>query len=192
MTFIEAFNEAICIACVQIIEEGRYTNTATPWNSRSDRNRYLGVNPLVSDYGNHSNNNIVGHVSTFDRNGENFTSNGNNIVVSDNKFMFYKVKTFGNDKVESTLSIFGSGAKGEKELRRAIDVINGAADRNGRSVSYRTITSETNRRASESSGHMSKTFWEFSLDNGRTWYVLKPDPIMKMVKSSLILPVQSK
>lgn len=184
-------HEAFITAILEIVAEGRYTDTATPWNSRSDRSRNLGYNPLYADNGGHSNNDVVSQVSTFDRNGASFKPS-DNLVVSDNKFIIYKIKTFGNDKVESTLSIFGSGASGERELRRAIDTVNGAADRNGRHVTYRTITSETNRRASMSSGHMTKTFWEFSLDGGRSWYILKPNPVIDMKKSGLTLPAQSR
>ena len=66
-------------------------------------------------------------------------SNGNNLVVSDNKFTIYKIKTFGDDKVKSTMDFF----KNEKEFRKAIDTLNGAATRGGKTLYFRTITSES-------------------------------------------------
>ena len=169
----------------EFINEGRFDTTATPHNSHTDVSRNLGYNPLYADNGGHSAHDVVSQVSTFDTNGQNFRS-GNNIVVSDNKFIIYKIKNFGNDKIESTLSLFGRGAGAEKELRRSIDTINGAATRNRRSVKYRTITSETFQGTSKRTGQMSKTFWEFSLDGGNTWYILKPNPIQSMQPSKLV------
>lgn len=171
----------------EMLTEGRYDTTATPHNSHADVRRNLDYNPLYSDNGGHSAHDTVSQVSTFDTNGQNFKTNGNNIVISDNKFIIYKIKNFGNDKIESTLSLFGRGAGAEKELRRAIDTINGAATRNRRSVKYRTITSETFQGTSKRTGQMSKTFWEFSLDGGNTWYILKPSPIQSMQPSKLVL-----
>ena len=170
----------------RIINEGRFDTTATPHNSHTDVNRNLGHNPLYADNGGHAAHDVVSQVSTFDTNGQNFKTNGNDIVVSDNKFIIYKIKNFGNDKIESTLSLFGRGAGGEKELRRAIDTINGAAKRNGRSVSYRTITSDSFKGSSKRTGQMAKTFWEFSLDGGNSWYILKPNPIQTMQPSKLV------
>jgi hypothetical protein len=72
------------------------------------------------------------------------------------------------------LSLFGNGASAERELRKAIDTVNGAADRNGKSLTYRAIVSEKNPRIK---------FWEFSFDNGQTWYILKPQPVQNMKQS---------
>ena len=174
-------------ALTEILGEGRYNTTATPYNSHGDVRRNLGYNPLYSDNGGHSANDTVSQVSTFDRNGANFTTNGNDLCVSDNKFIIYKIKNFGNDKIESTLSMFGRGAGAEKELRRAIDTVNGAATRNRRSVSWRTITSDSFKRQSERSGKMNHTFWEFSLDGGNTWYILKPQPVQSLQPSKLVI-----
>lgn len=170
----------------ELIDEGRYDFGPTPYNSHVDVSRNLGTNPLYADVGCHSSQDTLGQVSTFDRNGQNFKTD-NNIVVSDNKFTIYKIKNFGNDNIKSTLSLFGEGAYGEKELRRAIDQLNGAASRNGRSVSYRTITSDSSSRASKRTGGMSNTFWEFSLDGGSTWYILKPNPVESMRQSKLVI-----
>ena len=174
-------------AIMEVLNEGRFDNTTNPHNSHADVSRNLGHNPIYADNGGHSANDTVSQVSTFDTNGQNFKTNGNDIIVSDNKFIIYKIKNFGSDNIESTLSLFGRGAGGEKELRRAIDVINGAAKRNGRSVSYRTITSDSFKNTSRRTGQMSKTFWEFSLDNGNNWYILKPNPIQSMQQSKLIM-----
>lgn len=179
--------EIIKEAITELIQEGRFDTTATPHNSHTDVGRNIGYNPLYSDNGGHAANDVVSQVSTFDRNGANFTSNGNDLCLSDNKFIIYKIKNFGNDKVKSTLSIFGNGAKGEKELRKAIDTVNGAATRNGRSVKWRTITSDSFKKLSDSSGKMSNTFWEFSYDNGNVWYILKPSPIQSMQVSKLVI-----
>ena len=166
-----------------ILSEDRFDTTATPYNSRSDRTKGLGRNPLVADNGGHSNNDVVSQVSTFDYNGENFRADGRHACVSDNKFIIYKIKNYGSDTIDSTKSVFGS----TKELRRAIDQLNGGARRNGKHVMYRTITSVSNKAKSERSDYMVGTFWEFSLNYGRDWYLLVPDPLMKMKLSKLVL-----
>lgn len=183
---MEDIRKLVREALMEIVKEGRYDTTATPHNSHADVRRNLGYNPLYADNGGHSAHDTVSQVSTFDTNGQNFRT-GNNIVVSDNKFIIYKIKNFGNDKIESTLSLFGRGANAEKELRRAIDTINGAANRNRRSVMYRTITSDSFQGTSKRTGQMSKTFWEFSLDGGISWFILKPEPIQSMKRSKLVM-----
>lgn len=184
---MENLRQIIREAVIEMIREGRFTDTSTPYNSHGDVNRNLGYNPIYADNGGHSANDTVSQVSTFDHNGENFNTNGNNLFVSDNKFIIYKIKNFGNDKIDSTLSLFGRGAGAEKELRKAIDTVNGAATRNNRSVRWRTVTSEASKRISERSGRMSKTFWEFSFDGGNTWYILKPQPVQNMQQSKLVI-----
>ena len=169
----------------EVLMEGRFDRTATPHFSHTDTFRNIGKNPLYTDNGGHSSRDVSPLVSTYDTNGANFRTD-NNIVLSDNKFIIYKIKNFGNDSIESTLSLFGRGAGGEKELRRAIDTINGAALRNGRSVKYRTITSEAFKASSKRTNQMAKTFWEFSLDNGSTWNILKPEPIQNLQQSKLV------
>lgn len=184
---MEKIDYLIFEAIKEYIKEGRYSDTATPYNSKSDTWHDLGVNPLTVDNGNHTPNDVLSQVSTVDYNGQNFKTNGNDLVVSDNKFIIYKIKNFGNDKIDSTLSLFGRGARGEKELRKAIDTVNGGATRNGRHVMWRTITSLSNQNLSKHSGQMSKTFWEFSLDGGLNWYIMKPHPLQSMQRSKVVL-----
>lgn len=172
----------IAESITQQLMEGWFSQTANPHMSKIEASRELGKNVLRTDVGNHASNDEVRQPSTFDRYGANFK--GEHITLSDNMFTVYKIKNFGNDSVKDTLSFFGSGANGEKELRRAIDTINGGADRNGRDVRYRTITSVSNKRKSEMSSYMSNTFWEFSF-NGEEWFILKPNPIQTMKQSKL-------
>jgi hypothetical protein len=170
--------------CVKrVITEAWYTDSATPIMTHTGANSELGSNPLRTDVGNHSANDEVRQPSTFDRNGANFK--GEHIVFSDNKFNIYKIKNFGSLDVTDTLSFFGKGANGEKELRRAIDILNGAADRNGKFLSYRTITSESHKNISQRTSYMKNTFWEYSFNNN-DWYILLPNPIEKMKLSKLV------
>lgn len=164
------------------INEAIY-DTTIPYMSKVDAQRNLGRNPLRTDVGNHSSNDEVSQPSTFDRNGANF--DGEHIVLSDNKFLFYKLKNFGNPDVKDTLSFFGQGATGEKELRRAIDRLNGASDRSSKGLYYRTITSESNKNVSERTSYMRGTFWEYSF-NGYDWYILTPNAPQKMKQSKLV------
>lgn len=168
-----------------LITEGYYDDSVTPLFSKTKTNRELGVNPLTVDNGNHTPTDVLRQPSTIDFNGANF--HGVNLIVSDNKFMFYKVKNFGTDKISSTLQLFGRGAGGEKGLRAAIDTLNGAAMRNNKSLRFRTITSETFKNKSKMSDHMSNTFWEFSYDNGNTWYIMKPHPVQNMQPSKVFI-----
>lgn len=169
----------------EFVNEYRYQDSATPLNSRSDVHRNLGVNPLTVDNGGHTPNDVLSQPSTFDRNGATFKSS-DNIVLSDNKFTIYKIKNFNTDKISSTMDLFGKGANGERSFRKEIDIMNGAAARNGRHLIYRTITSVSNEAKSKSTGHMSNTFWEFSYDNGNTWYIMKPNGTQNMTPSKLI------
>lgn len=116
-----------------------------------------------------------GEPSTITPDEEGFISQ-KNIVVSDNKFTIYKIKNFGNDKIEDTMSFFGGSTV---ELTRAIHTVNGAAKRNGKPLYYRTITSESNKDISRKRKQMYKTFWEFSFD-GNEWYILKPNPVQSL------------
>lgn len=180
--------EEQCHLLKEALTEGYYDDSATPLFSRAKTQRELGVNPLAVDNGNHTPTDTLRQPSTYDTNGANFK--GENIIVSDNKFMFYKLKNFGSDKVNGTLQFFGKGASAEKGLRAAIDTINGAAKRNGKYVTYRHITSESNKQKSKNSGFMSNTFWEFSLDGGNTWNILRPNPIDSMQKSQVTIKTQ--
>lgn len=174
----------IILECIKnAINESWYTNGSIPIMSHSDAQKEMGYNPLRTDVGKHSANDEVRQPSTFDRNGANFQ--GTHIVLSENMFKIYKIKNFGNIDVVDTLSFFGHGASGEKELRRAIDTLNGAADRNGKTLSYRTITSELNKGISERTSYMKNTFWEYSF-NRNDWYILMPNPVQTMKLSKLI------
>lgn len=177
--------EEQCYQLEDVLNEGYYDDSATPLFTRAKTQRELGVNPLAVDNGNKTPSDVLRQPSTYDSNGANFK--GENIIVSDNKFMFYKVKNFGTDKISGTLQLFGKGANAEKGLRAAIDTISGASKRNGRYVSYRHITSESNKQKSENSGYMSNTFWEFSLDGGVTWNIMKPNPIDKMQQTKVTI-----
>lgn len=168
-----------------VINEERYDKTATPYNSKDERHYLIGKNPLTVNNGGHASNDILSQPSTFDKNGATFTSD-TNIILSDNKFIIYKIKNFGTDKIDATINLFGQGAKGEKLLRREIDVMNGAAQRNGRNLIYRTITSNSNEQRSKKTNRMSNTFWEFSFNNGDTWYIVKPNGTQSMQESKLI------
>jgi hypothetical protein len=170
---------------IKLLDEHRYQYTATPLNTKTGTDINLGINPLTVDNGNRTPNDVLGQPSTFDRNGASFTTD-NNIVLSDNKFTIYKIKNFGTDKITASIDLFGRGANGEKNFRKEIDIMNGAATRNNRNLIYRTITSDAFQRRSKSSGKMSNTFWEFSFDNGNTWYIMKPNGTQTMQASKLI------
>lgn len=166
--------------CVRkALKEGVFDKTAAPHISKADASRALGVNPLRTDVGGHAAHDEVRQPSTIDPNGANFR--GENIVVSDNKFSIYKIKNFGSLDINDTLQFFGN----TKELRRAIDTVNGAAKRNGKPLYFRTITSESNKKASERTQQMVKTFWEFSFD-GNEWYILKPNPVQSLKISKFV------
>lgn len=164
----------------ECLEENRYFDTATPYNSHNVRRVNLGRNPLHTDIGGHATNDVVSQVSTVDDNGANFVSEEHH-VVSDNRFTFYKVKNFGSPDIKSTMDLFGGN---EKELRREIDRLNGAATRNDKGLKYRTITSESNANSSNKSRHMLNTFWEFSFNGGQTWYVMMPNAVDNMKQST--------
>lgn len=167
-----------------ILNEDRYKNSITPDNSKIIANKNLGYNPLFVDNGGHASNDVVSQPSTYDYNGETFQATDNNRkIVNQNKFTIYKIKNFGSDTIPSTMSLFGSGAYGENKLRTAIDLLNGGAKRNNRSVIYRTITLDKSANKAKKSGWMIDTFWEFSLDNGFTWNILKPKPLENLKRA---------
>ena len=165
-----------------LTEASKYDKSTRPINNKTIAHRNLGSNPLFTDNGGHATNDVVSQPSTIDWNGENFGTNGNNLVVSDNKFTIYKIKTFGDDKVKSTMDFF----KNEKEFRKAIDVLNGAATRGGKTLYFRTITSESFADVSKRTQGMSNTFWEFSFNN-TDWYVMKPNPVQNLKPSTLLI-----
>lgn len=167
-----------------ILKEYKYYDDINPDNSKTNRYKNLGLNPLSVDNGGHQSNDVVKQVSTFDKNGEMFTSN-DRIFLNKNQFVIYKIKNFGTDSISSTISLFGKGSIGEKNLRSAIDLLNGGATRNGKNIIYRTITLETSLDKAKKSGWMIDTFWEFSINNGGDWYILKPKPLEDIKKSKL-------
>lgn len=178
---ISEFKQIIVETIINTINEGWYDKSTTPYFSKSDVNRTIGKNPLTVDNGNHTPQDTVIQPSTVDFNGERLDAEP--IYLSNNKFMIYKIKNFGNDKIDSTLSFFGKTSNGEKLFRNAIDTIYGAANRNGRNVIFRTISSVEDNVKRNS---LRKTFWEFSFDNGNSWYLLIPNPIQNMKLSKLI------
>lgn len=164
-------------------EEGRFSISQFPLNSRSHREQNVG-NPIISHgNGNHSNQDVVSQVSTVDDNGANFDSGDRHYCISEKNMMKYKWYNFKNPDVKSTMDFFGNNMT---ELRREIDRLNGAATRNGKTLIYRTITSKDRASASDRSDHMLYTFWEFSFDNGQTWYVMIPNGADKMKKSTMV------
>ena len=163
--------------CVnRALNEGWYDETATSERSKG-RGFELGINPLRTDIGGHASREEVGQPSTFDDNGKNFR--GEEIVLSDNRFTFYKVKNFGSPDISGTKALFGN----EKEVRRAIDILNGAAKRNGKFLAYRKITSDSNQKKAQRTDFMSGGFWEFSY--GGDWFILTPNPTEKMKPSKM-------
>ena len=172
-----------------LMESGMFDKTATPVATKTDAQRELGINPLRTDVGNHGGNEEVRQPSTQDWNGANFK--GKLIIIPDKKFTFYKVKQFGNPDIKDTSSLFGGTGKGNVELKRAIDTVNGAATRNGKSVTYRFITSETNNekyKISQNPGRTIGTFCEFSYDDNQ-WFIMKPHPVQNLKISSFKEPI---
>ncbi|MDE5888824.1 MAG: hypothetical protein K2H20_02265, partial [Bacilli bacterium] len=104
------------------------------------------------------------------------------ITLSDNGYMIYKIKNFGNVDIKETLTLFGNGSIAERNFRKAIDTIYGAGKRNGRMPVFRTISPTSLQRKRNS---VRDTFWEFSFDNGNTWFILKPEPVQNMKESQL-------
>ena len=178
---LKQLENIIVESITQILDEGLYDTTPTPHFSKTDNYRNIGSNPLTVDNGNHVSSDSISQPSTIDFNGERLDAEP--IYLSDIKFTIYKIKNFGNDGIESTLSFFGRGASGEKLFRNAIDTVYGAARRNGRNVIFRTISSTDNPARRNS---VYKCFWEFSFDNGNTWNIMKPNPVQNMTQSKLI------
>lgn len=173
---LDYLTNIICENILKNINEGWYDDTATPIHSKGDTQRNLGVNPLYVDNGGHSSADKIRQASTVDYNGAGFV--GKKIVVSDNKFTIYKLQNFGSENIKGTKQFFSD----TKDLRRAIDTVNGAASRNGKQVQFRFITSQSN--ADKRDNVLSFTFCEFSFD-GYTWYILKPNPVQTMKQSKL-------
>lgn len=178
---LNQLEDIITESILTMLKEGWYDKATHPYFSKKDTYYNLGRNPLTVDIGNHSSSDSITQPSTIDFNGEKLDAEP--IYLSDTKFKIYKIKNFGNDMVDSTLSFFGKNANGEKMFRNAIDTLYGAAKRNNKNVIFRTISSTTTQSKRNS---IYKTFWEFSFDNGNTWYIMKPNPVQNMVQSKLI------
>lgn len=164
-----------------LLDEGWYNQSATPYFSNTDVHNNIGRNPLTVDNGNHSAHDTVTQPSTIDFNGAKLDAEM--ITLSDNGYMIYKIKNFGDDKKKSTLDFFGRSAEGEKAFRCAIDTIYGAGSRNGRRPIFRTISATS---ANVRKNSISNCFWEFSFDGGNEWFIVKPNPVQNMNKSKLL------
>lgn len=166
-----------------LYEEGRFTGGPSPHNSRSHRERNVG-NPIIGHgNGSHSNQDVVSQVSTYDIFGAGF--DGQHCILGDNKFKKYLETNFNNEILHSTMDFFGDDANGLRSLRREIDRLNGAAERNGRGLLWRTITPKAKLKIALKNGFMLYTFWEYSFNNGKNWYILVPNAIDKM-KNSIV------
>lgn len=163
----------------QVLNEYRHRDTITPDNTRSNRERNTGKNPLAVDNGNHASNDVVGQPSTTDRFGANFNAD-EHISLTQNQYIIYMYKNFANDKLKGSMSFFGNDTR---KLRNAIDLLMGGAERNGKPVSFRTLTLDSSMKKAERSSFMIDTFWEFSLDGGNTWYIFKPKPLENLTQS---------
>ena len=165
-----------------LINEGWYDNSTHPYHSKLDTQRDLGRNPLTVDNGSHASADKITQPSTIDFNGERLGSTIKSFGLSKNGLIIYKLKNFGRETINSTLELFGKSAMGEKSFRNTIDVINGAARRNGKRVVFRTIYS-SEKPPRRKDGFVG-TFWEFSFD-GQNWYIMKPNAVQSMKLSSL-------
>ena len=126
---------------------------------------------------------VASPISHTDAFGINF--DGEHIFVSESGFIIYKVKNFANPDLSSVMSLFGN----TKELRRAIDTVNGAARRGGKSLKWRTISDKKRENIVKTSKYQSYTFWEFSFDGGNQWYILKPNPVESIKPSKYVKKV---
>lgn len=168
---------------LSLLSEGRYDNSMYAYNGKVDMGKNVGSNPLYVDNGNRTNNEFLRQASTVDYTGDSFRPAAK-YSLSPNQFTIYKIKNFGTDSISSTLDLFG---KDTRKLRKAIDLLNGGADRGGRFVTYRTVTLADSVSKAKRSGWMVDTFWEFSLDGGHSWNILKPEPIVN-IKASKFAP----
>lgn len=168
-------------AIAQVLGEGWYDHSPHPHFSRSETNRNLGTNPLYTDNGGHSNADRITQPSTVDYNGMNF--HGQNYVISDNAFMIYKIKNFGHDRFTGSMNMFAN----TKDFRTNLDLLFGGARRGGRGVLFRSFTPQSKATTAKRNGYMSFTFWEFSLDGGQTWNIMRPRPLDKIQQSKMVV-----
>ena len=156
----------------EAIDVGFFDNTATPETPGHGL-----------EFGNRTTSDVLRQVSHDDPNGVAF--DGEHIFVSESGFIIYKVKNFANTDLSGVMALFGN----TKELRRAIDTVNGAARRGGKSVKWRTISDRKKENLVKRSKYQSYTFWEFSFDGGSQWYILKPNPVQTLKPSRYVKKV---
>ena len=132
------------------------------------------------EYGNRPTSDTFRQVTHDDPSGANF--DGEHIFVSESGFIIYKVKNFANPDLSGVMSLFGN----TKELRRAIDTVNGAARRGGKPLKWRTISDKKQEKIVKRSKYQSYTFWEFSFDGGNQWFILKPNPVQSIKPSKFV------
>ena len=173
---MENIRRIVMEAVRRAIREAVYDVGDFPIHSNGD----IGRNPLAVDNGGHASQDKITQASTVDAWGASFQPKEIKHLMP-NQWIIYKVKNFGNPDITGTRSIFANG----KEIRRAIDLVNGSAGRNGRGVTWRVVVDGDKSREALMSGYMSNAFWEFSLDGGYEWYILKPDPVQRLKKSSI-------
>lgn len=173
---MENIRRIVMEAVRRAIRESVYDVGDFPIHSNGD----IGRNPLTVDNGGHASQDKITQASTVDAWGASFQPKEIKHLMP-NQWIIYKVKNFGNPDITGTRSIFANG----KEIRRAIDLVNGSAGRNGRGVTWRVVVDGDKSREALMSGYMSNAFWEFSLDGGYEWYILKPDPVQRLKQSSL-------
>ena len=66
---IEQLTNLITESVLTMLNEGWYSKSTTPYFSKSDVHRNLGINPLYVDNGNHSPSDSITQPSTIDFNG---------------------------------------------------------------------------------------------------------------------------
>ena len=166
-----------------VLKEYRYKKSSMPDNSKGLRNSMLGKNPLASDYGNHAREDFLSQVSTVDYNGARFRPE--DIILKNPEAMrTYRATKYGNPDMESTLNVFStkSRSEAEKGLRRAIDTIFGRAREKNVAPRFRITTSTTNLERAMQTSFISGCFWDFSLNNGKTWFKMKPNPTVDPIR----------
>lgn len=173
---LNEFKELMIQGIMEVLFESgpRYMNSATP--NTHDNILYVGRNPLATDHGNHGGSlDATSTPSTIDWDGERFGAD-EVIPLSDNAYMTYKIKNFGTPDRKSTADFFGN----DNALVNAIHTLYGAGRRNGKRVKFRVFIPASNPPKKNS---MIRTFWEYSFDNGKTWYIMKPNPTQSMKPS---------
>jgi hypothetical protein len=156
-----------------------------------DRNREGNSdNPTDVGRGDRTSDEVLRQPSTYDKNGSEFNT-GIHIFLKPNQMQIYKYKAFNSTTINSTLDIFGTNPSiATKELRRAIDQLNGGAKRNNTTVHYRTLSDETFRDKVEKSNYQLYTFWEYRFNGRGEYFLLRPNPIISQKPSPYVPPKQ--